>query len=833
MLKFQSYSIKKLLLTNQVLEVYINKFWDDIFSSLIINNESKYLMVLCKVDFISNLEEDAEEVKSKIEEGLTGYRTLGNLRKVNFDDKELFIEYLTNRLGSLTESYVAHPISRITFTYVIKEGLAPEDRALLNPSVIENNAFTHRFYNLNLPISMNPSEYGDIVVDNHPIKINGETINRFMVENGTRTYRIDVSNNGLTNHVKIQGAIDLSWIDTIINGTVIKREIKKSTIYFMDGEIVLRKQQLNNKYFQLLKKEKKYIESFYTIDIETVKLDNKLTPYLICAFDGTNYITSYNKNQKELFNSFFEQLLSKIKSGTKTIIYAHNLSGFDGIFLMKHLLPLGKVEPLLFNGKLMSIKVRIGSTKSNTKTIVFKDSYLLLPLSLRKLCAAFEIELGKGYFPFLLKNIYYSGVLPNLEYWTGISLSEYELFKSEYKNKMWNFELEATKYCKLDCRCLHQVLVKFNKLIFNEFNINIHKALTLPALAMRIYKTHYMPANTICQITGRVDAAIRTSYSGGAVDVYIPHNRITGFFTRTVKALFKLLYYYDVNSLYPFIMSENPMPVGLPTAFEGDIRKIEPDAFGFFYCNINSPNDINHPILQRKIKGRGTVAGIGSWTGWISSIEMDNAMKFGYTFEILKGYQFEKANIFSEYINKMYELRLQFEKGHPMNLIAKLLMNSLYGKFGMKVERTTVDIFNLNNDADKLALRELLDTVGESIQDFIELENNKYLFVRNTLSTVFKDEMYHGSDVNIAIASTITAGARVFMSAFKNNPLYRLYYSDTDSIIIDRLLNPKLVGKALGQLKLEHIIDRAVFLAGAKPSFSIYEKLILSNGLDV
>jgi hypothetical protein len=147
------------------------------------------------------------------------------------------------------------------------------------------------------------------------------------------------------------------------------------------------------------------------------------------------------------------------------------------------------------------------------------------------------------------------------------------------------------------------------------------------------------------------------------------------------------------------------------------------------------------------------------------------------------------------------------------NLIAKLLLNSLYGKFGMKTETTKVEIFNLNIDADKLALKTLLDTAPNSVKDFIEFDSNKYLFVKDTLSEVFNEDSYHGSDVNIALASTITAGARIFMSAFKNNPLYNLYYSDTDSIVIDQLLNPRLVGAALGLLKLEHTISRAVFLA--------------------
>jgi hypothetical protein len=789
MLNLKTYSINNnLTLTNEILVSYITNFWNDIFTNI---KENSHLLIMCKIQF---------------NDESASYRTLGHLRKVNFDDKDLFIEYLSQRLSILNDSYITLPVSNITFSYIIKEGLCDDQSRKLLSDFSDKSLPKHSFNNMVLPISMNPSDYGEIRVDNY-IQINGESVHRFMVRNGNRMYNIDISNNGLTNHVTIEGAIDLQWIDTLISGTRIKREIKKSTIYFMDGVAVLRKQQLNNKYFQLLKAEKSLINNFYTLDIETIKMDNKLNPYLICAYNGKDYITSYNNNQKELFNSFFEQLLSKIKPGTKTLIYAHNLSNFDGIFLLRHLLSLGKVEPLIFNGKLMSIKVKIGSNKSEYKTIVFKDSYLLLPLSLRKLCAAFEIVLGKGYFPFLLNNIYYSGVLPKFEYWTGISLTEFKLFKTANKNKMWNFELEATKYCKLDCQCLHEVLTKFNKLIFNHFNINIHKALTLPALAMRIYKTHYMPENTICQLVGRVDVAIRNSYSGGAVDVYIPHNRITAFFNRTVKAAFKFLYYYDVNALYPFIMAKTLMPIGKPIVFDGDIRKIDPEAFGFFYCKINSPEYLEHPILQRRIKtadGVRTIAGLGTWEGWISSNEMDNAMKFGYTFEILNGYQFEKGDIFSAYINKMYNLRLEYEKGHPMNLTAKLLMNSLYGKFGMKLETTSIEMYDTSNELENELFHEMLEAYGQTVQDWIKIDNH-FLTVRKSLANYKYNEdedMYHGLDVNIAIASAITGGARIWMSVLKNSSIFRLFYSDTDSIIVDKPLPAFMVGTELGQFKL-------------------------------
>ena len=267
---------------------------------------------------------------------------------------------------------------------------------------------------------------------------------------------------------------------------------------------------------------------------------------------------------------------------------------------MKHLLPFGKVQPLIFNGKIISIKVKLNLIGYTNKTIIFKDSMLLLPLSLRLLCGAFNISISKGYFPFGLNNILYKGILPKLELWKNIPNNEYASLIAEFASKIWDFQAESIKYCKLDCQSLHEVLVTFNELIFSHFNINAHKSLTLPALAMRIYKTHYMPENTIYQILGNVEKDIRQSYTGGAVDVYIPHNRITSFFTQ-IKAMFVKLYQYDANSLYPTVMAKHLMPIGKPNVFTGDIRRFEPDAFGFFYCKITSPDYLDHPILQRRI----------------------------------------------------------------------------------------------------------------------------------------------------------------------------------------------------------------------------------------
>jgi hypothetical protein len=323
------------------------------------------------------------------------------------------------------------------------------------------------------------------------------------------------------------------------------------------------------------------------------------------------------------------------------------------------------------------------------------------------------------------------------------------------------------------------------------------------------------PNDSIYQILGNVEKEIRKSYSGGAVDVYLPSNKIT--YNYSINK-FKKLFYYDVNSLYPTVMANNPMPVGKPVYFEGDILKLNPEAFGFFYCKITSPQYLEHPILQRRIKtssGIRTIAGLGNWEGYIFSEEMNNAIKYGYKFKVISGYEFKQGNLFSEYVNKMYNLRIQYDKSHPMNYIAKLLLNSLYGKFGMNTSRTVVEIHDCSSEESKMDFLKLLDIFGESISDYIQI-GDKFIIIRDSLSHINYDEegdLYHGLNVNIAIASAVTSYARVYMSSFKNNPNFNLYYSDTDSIVIDQELPNTLIGNELGQLKLEHIIERGVFLA--------------------
>ena len=101
--------------------------------------------------------------------------------------------------------------------------------------------------------------------------------------------------------------------------------------------------------------------------------------------------------------------------------------------------------------------------------------------------------------------------------------------------------------------------------------------------------------------------------------------------------------------------------------------------------DIIAPN-IKIPLLQIRKKinnGYRTISRTGNWTGNYFSDELYNAEKHDYKFKIKRLYLFKNCDLFSDYVDFLYNLKKNSEKGSPNYLISKLLMNSLYGRFGM------------------------------------------------------------------------------------------------------------------------------------------------------
>src|SRR6266567_3793113 len=770
-----------ILISKALLKNNLNKFWEDKMNHL---DDNHHVLFILRLKFENN------EVV-----------TASTLQKINKTNKNDLIEYLYDRITSVShETYTTKPIKSIIFSYGIRDGKIDQITSDISVSNIHTKFQT--FYKNKLPIvnSGNPSEYGKILSknnDQYTIFVNNKTI---IILN------LLFKDNEQVNNIKYikNGQTLFNWTDTIINKNCIVRDIGKSAYYYENMELILVKSIKNSKAIEKVKVSKKLDTKIITMDLETVLIDNIHVPYLLSWFDG-NTTKSYIINPsdpvtieleilKMINNAIDDICINKYKNYK---VYFHNFSKFDGYFLVKYLAKIGDCDPIIHKGKIISLKFYYKDYE-----ITFKDSYLLLPSSLKKLSKSFNVESPKGIFPYLLSDTEYIGDVPDFKYFTNISVEEYNKYKESFINKTWSLKIESRKYCELDCISLFQILSKFNNLIFNRFKLNINKYLTLPSLSFAIFRSQYLKKDSIHMLSGDIANDIRQGYTGGACDMYLP---------RPIDN--KKIYGYDVNSLYPYVMSNNKLPIGNPTYFSGDITKKDKDAFGFFYCNITTPNNLKHPIIQTHIKtseGIRTVAPLGTWKDMVFSEEMYNAIKFGYKFEVLWGYTFESDYIFTTFVNDLYKIRLDYPKSDPMNYIVKIILNSLYGRFGMNDNFVISEIMS-KKDYEKF---EKLDK-DNSILDVIDLDENLLVQARNPkveLDTLL-DNGSETHNINISIAAAITGYARIHMSQFKNNDKYNLYYTDTDSVYIDSPLDESLIGSNLGQMKLECICNDAIFLA--------------------
>lgn len=179
------------------------------------------------------------------------------------------------------------------------------------------------------------------------------------------------------------------------------------------------------------------------------------------------------------------------------------------------------------------------------------------------------------------------------------------------------------------------------------------------------------------------------------------------------------------------------------------------------------------------------------------------------------GVYLPKRLYFQRVLEKLYSLRLAFPKNHPMNQIAKILLNSLYGVFGMR------DNFDLIKIMCSKEFESLMKCDQKLVTEIIQLGEQFLVQYQNRQKSLMPEELF-GKDynINVAIASAITSYSRDFMSQFKNNPNLKLFYTDTDSIYTN--LNPDQMNElypgivsntGLGKLKLETISKKAIFLA--------------------
>lgn len=300
--------------------------------------------------------------------------------------------------------------------------------------------------------------------------------------------------------------------------------------------------------------------------------------------------------------------------------------------------------------------------------------------------------------------------------------------------------------------------------------------------------------------------------------------------------------YLDFTSLYPAINNYGTYPVGHPRKIYKDFTG---DYFGFQKCKILAPRELYIPVLPVKVemeKSEKLIFGlcrtcaetrnavcthsdnerafIGTWATEEIKLAVEKGYKVLETYEV---WDYDKSdNLFKDYVKMFYEMKQKatIEKNPCRRVIAKILLNSLWGKFGesekyddTKTVYDNVELLKLINDT--------------TFEDFDVVFINEKCVVMSYKRKA--ENLQAKKSVSIEIASYTTALARVklyrSMDTIINNG-NKILYCDTDSILFVKKKNAPcpvpIAEDELGVLKIEKVLKKYV---GIAPKSYCYEDI--------
>ena len=351
-------------------------------------------------------------------------------------------------------------------------------------------------------------------------------------------------------------------------------------------------------------------------------------------------------------------------------IYFHNLK-FDGEFIISYLLnhnfehikdrkdkKNNSFTTLISDlGMFYSIVVYFEVGNKTVKKVTFYDSLKIIPFSVDQIAKSFNLEISKLSIDY------------NLEREKNHELTE-----------------EEKAYIKNDVLIVAKALNVLFKQKLTKMTQGANALQNFKDIIKKTRFEHYFPI-----LDKSIDKDIRKAYKGGFTYLNpIYENQITGAGV-----------VLDVNSLYPSVMYKELLPFGEGIFFEG---KYKEDKFYSLYiqsftCSFELKKG-KIPTVQLKDKHYKWEylpnEYITTSNGNIINLVMTNIdMKLFfenynvYDLKFINGWKFKgMKGLFTNYIDKWIKVKnestLNGNKG--MRTLAKLMLNSLYGKFATSME---------------------------------------------------------------------------------------------------------------------------------------------------
>lgn len=490
-----------------------------------------------------------------------------------------------------------------------------------------------------------------------------------------------------------------------------------------------------------------------TFDLEGYRdfRNDRMNAYLCGVWDGNYFFVLRNER---CIHDFVKQFITHKYRGN--IFYAHFGSIFDFPILLQELQerPDLNIYPIMKGSKIIKLTIQ----DDNEHRWYFHDSSALLNFSLDELTKTFKV--GHKKLEVVKKDSNYDKKL-------------YELYKSNPKL--------VIEYLRHDCIGLYEILDEFKR---KMLEIGGDLGLTIASTSLKTFKRGYQK-NVLYMCSKDVNDEMRNAYFGGRTEIFRMY---------APEILDKYYYYIDNNSMYPFVMSQYPYPVSKPNIVMTPPKNVYMENDGLTKAHVITPKDVYIPILPSKIKIKQDTKlmfVLGEYDGWWDNALLRKAKDLGYQITPLKSYIFETDYIFKDFVKHFYTIKENSENGTPMYLIAKLLMNALYGKFG---QRQDSEFIIKDRDPDENEYE---------VIDFVDLD---------TGWTKVRQES-KGKSFLPQISIHVTAMAQLVLFDAMEKIIekgYNIFYCDTDSITSDYENFP--VSKKLGEWKLEKRLSSGIFI---------------------
>ena len=253
--------------------------------------------------------------------------------------------------------------------------------------------------------------------------------------------------------------------------------------------------------------------------------------------------------------------------------------------------------------------------------------------------------------------------------------------RSVFTKRFYNRNKQLIRnYCITDCIITKRLAEKWVKLFYDVFEFYPNRWISSGYLAEKVLINNDIDIPKFNVTPYKIQELAFRCYFGGRFEILK-----RGFIGKA--------YIYDINSAYPYALTK------IPDITQGKWIKrksIHPDAkLGFFKIECNIPDCKHVPPFPFRTNGL-IIFPSGKFVTYCTLSELQACKEKLY--RILEGYQFitdSSIYPYKKFINNLYKKRLKLKQEYsPLQLSIKLILNSIYGKTGQKVNRRIGNLFN-------------------------------------------------------------------------------------------------------------------------------------------